>query len=453
MQKQKKTILLVEDNHLTRDCVRMILFEEYHILEAETQKEAVGFFFNKKFHIDLVILDLNLPDSDGPDGVSLFTRQFSDVPVIVMTMENDPHIAAEVIKRGADEYIRKNGIYDNEDVLKEKVAALIDQRNSSHDFNFSDSEFFFPETPEFSRIYLQAEMAVRESLSLLINGETGVGKSNLVKYLHRKIMPQKAFVEIDCGSINDNIMESELFGHKAGAFTDAKHSKKGLIEEADGGLLFMDEISNTSCLMQQRLLRVLQEGKLKNVGSSREKTVRFSLISAANEDLYEAVKAGRFRRDLLYRINEVEITIPPLRENPELIRQFIEHFLKVYNHKCGTSFYPDAFNFNELLNRPWEGNIRELDREIKRLVYFNYYGLSSGNSDVADSHTPETISFKEKRDDLERQGIIDALIKHKGNIKKTADFLKINRTTLYSRMKRLNVDKESVLETSAELAL
>jgi len=372
--KKQYTILIVEDHIITRENIKGLLTAEYFILEAASYSEAVEKVFQHNVH--LVILDLNLPDSRGIRTVTDFINFSPELPVIVLTVESDPHTAAKVIQKGAREYILKKGIYDNSSYLLKRISELIKEYAGNTIDTDDSTDLFFPVTQDFQEIYKKAVMAIKESFHLLILGETGVGKSCLVKHLHKKIAPDLPLMVIDLGCIPESLQDAELFGVKRGAFNEAREDRTGLIEKAHNGILFLDEISNAPLSLQQRLLRLIEDGVIRRVGDNRERPVKCLLISASNRDLEKEVESGRFRLDLLHRIRETQIILPPLRNNQKILSQFMDFFLTMYNKKCGAQFRPDEKIYTQLLRHQWKGNIRELKNIIKQLVYYNKYNLS-----------------------------------------------------------------------------
>ncbi|NQY73925.1 MAG: sigma-54-dependent Fis family transcriptional regulator, partial [Candidatus Margulisbacteria bacterium] len=267
-------------------------------------------------------------------------------------------------------------------------------------------------------------------------GETGVGKSQIVRYIHQKVMPKTPLITVDCGAIPKELVESELFGYVPGAFTGANKTKKGKIELANGGALFLDEISNASLDIQAKLLRVIQEKVICKVGSIVEIPLEFTLITATNRDLLEEVKKGNFKEDLYYRIRQMEVTVPSLRENPEIIKQYVDYFVRFYNAKYVATFSVSEEYLSCMMTQPWPGNVRELDSEIQKTVFAHSIG-EDYRKFIRVPQDEQGLGYRVYHQ--EREKILSALKKHHYRVSETAKYLNMKRTTLHSRMKKFEI--------------
>ena len=446
----KPSILIVEDHANCRGNIKRALNSEYTIYEAENK--ALMMIEIDKRQFDLILLDLSLPDSTGADIIIDIIKKTAQTPIIVITNDDDPDVAADTIKKGAKDYIQKEKFFKNTLLLKNKISAVLESQTckrmqtiQSDQILAMSAAVYIPELPEYKGAYLQSEIAIKGGLSLLINGETGTGKSMLVKQLHQKLLSERPLVCIDCGSVCSSLLEAELFGYEKGAFTGADTLKIGKIELANGGILFLDEIGNASIDVQTKLLRVLQEKKICRLGSNKEISVDFILISATNKNLIAAIEKKEFKEDFYYRIKQIEITLPPIRNNPRALKLFTEFYIHYYNEKYKTNFKAENEFWDYILSKAWNGNLRELDLDIQKIVFtaslgqdYHVYMMENPKSslELGDIHMLK-LSYEEK----EKEKIIRILDKKGFNISAVARELKIPRTSLLGRMKKYNLVK------------
>lgn len=439
----KKHILVVDDHVLARKHLSALLketFEIYEAVDAESCKQLL-----KQRWFNLIILDLLLPDVEGLELLRFIKDTYPAIPIIMITSSEEVPLAVRALGAGASDYILKSEIANYPERilvsiqqhliiqdLKKSNHALIEERKSQH------LQFLIPTGTVYEQIYDKATKVVQAGLSLMILGETGMGKDILSKYIHHTLFPEKPMIPIDCGAICHSISDSELFGHEVGAFTDAKNVKKGKFELADQGLLFLDELGNMSLDIQAKLLRVIEDKMIVRLGSTKPISVAFSVICATNKNLKEAIQKGTFREDLYYRLNQFEITIPPLREHPHALQQWIYYFVDIYIQKYRVDFVlPD--NLKEYwLAHQWPGNIRELKSEIQQTIFKYSIGESLDPSVYARTYSKESSNFSLKA--AEKQVFIDrltdALRETQYNVSKASKLLGIPRTTLISRMDR-----------------
>lgn len=442
-----QSILIIDDLELMRLQLKLLLADEYKIFEASSQKEALEIL--RSNDIQLVILDLLLPDVVELELLTKIRTDFPDVAVVIATVSDDPAMVVKCLKNGAKDYIFKDDLETNPLLLKESVRNIL---HSKQQQNWCDSrvkltsqkETFIPNSQSYQRIYDLALRAVNGSLSLVILGETGVGKGTLVNYIHQKLMPNRPLVSVNCGAICHSIAEAELFGTERGAFTGAFETRKGKIEMANGGILFLDEIGNLSQDLQEKLLCALETKKVTRLGGTKEIQLDFTLISATNKDLETAVAAGQFRADLFYRIKQFEVRLPSLRENPDVTIEFADHYISKFNQKYGTSFQLKAPLRSQMLANAWIGNLRELKNEIQIMTWLHSQGEPYfprwGTPTVPIHPTERTLN--EQLSTIERAELQSALEHAQHNLAATARALNIHRSTLQGKLRKHGIYPE-----------
>lgn len=408
---------------------------------------------------DIVLTDVNMPGADGFELLRVLKQRYPDVVVVIITGYGTIESAVEAIKMGAYEYLTKPIIDDEirlvidrameQQSLVRECQALrerLDERFGldsivGHDY-------------KMQRIYDLIEAVADSTVNVLIDGESGTGKSMLARVIHhRSDRRDKPFIEVSCGAIPESLLESELFGHARGAFTGAVADKAGKFKAADGGTLFLDEIVAASPALQVKLLRVVQEREFEPVGSNETEKVDVRLVLATNVELEDEVAAGRFRRDLYYRINVVTISLPCLAErigDIPLLAEFFLHKYTAQSKKRLAGFTDDALACLQRYN--WPGNVRELENVVERAVV-----LTKSRELTADDLPPklleaasatiqfdetQPLSLREALEDPERRVIEAALRHHNWSRQRTAAQLQINRTTLYKKMKRYGLEAD-----------
>jgi DNA-binding NtrC family response regulator len=388
------TVLIVDDETTLLSFLERILADEgYETLAATTLAQAEQQLETR--HVDILLLDLALPDGDGLSLLERITRQRADLPVIVLTAFGAVHSAVQAMKLGAFDYLTKP--FDTSELLvnlskaAESVALRRELEQLRQKGRSGGDAWIVGETPAMRRLAEQLERVAPTPLSVLITGESGTGKEVLARTIHaRSPRAGKAFMAINCAAIPDQLLESELFGYEPGAFTGAKRQKKGLIELADGGTLFLDEIGSMKLEMQAKLLRVLETKTLMRVGGTSEVRVNIRLMAATNRDLAAAVRAGEFREDLYYRLSVVQFHLPPLRERVADLPLFVATFLEQASREMGkriTSVHPRAMA--ALKAYRWPGNIRELRNVLERAVLF------CDGPEIQLSHLPAEVAQAE----------------------------------------------------------
>ncbi len=467
----KKRVLIIDDEYEIRSLLGNYIqrMNGYEPSLAKDLGEGIALAKNNNFtHI---LCDYYLsPKGNGnrEDGQTAidFLQQAKaagiNSNIIIMSGKAEVDMAVEVTKMGAVDYLAKPITYaqlefalrraeEREKLYKENVQL---KQQVEEKYAFSN---IIARSPQMERIFGVVEKVKDYKTTVLVTGESGTGKELVSRALHfNSIRRHAPFVAVNCGGIPENLLESELFGHVKGAFTDAVRSKKGLFEEAQGGTLFLDEIGELPLSLQVKLLRVLQEHEIRPVGDTKTIKVDVRIVAATARDLGELVRKGRFREDLYYRINVLTIVIPPLRERKEDIRLLIDHFIKKYNKviepKQVKGVSPEAMQV--LLNYKWPGNVRELENIIERALVLtehetiqledlpvNLHSLEiPSQSDSQDEFVPESLSIKKNAKKMESRLISIALAKTKGNKTQAAQLLEISLPALLYKIKEYRLD-------------
>ncbi len=453
-------ILIVDDDPMFRIMLRTFLLKNnYEIAEAPNGKDCLKKIRTERF--DIVLTDLRLPDTTGLELLQEIKDSDlnREAPVILMTSFGDIQSAVKAMKLGAYEYVTKPVNPDEilmnikgalkKNLQKQKVVAGGDEEESP----FRDFEYVNGTTEEAGRIQEFIALVAPTRMSVLIQGESGTGKEYVAKMIHQKSKRKdEPFVAVDCGTLSKDLAGSELFGHVKGAFTGALQDKKGQFHEADGGTLFLDEVGNLPYEVQVKLLRALQERKVRQIGSNVDLDVNVRIIAATNEDLQLASEEGRFREDLYHRLNEFSISVPPLRERRDDVISFAEYFLNQANEELEKEirgFTPEVLTV--FLKYNWPGNLRELKNIVKRstlLAKADYIDTTDLPEDlVRQAHNLEEngvnshhTNIKAVHEKNEKELIKQVLIQTNFNKSKAARILNIDRKTLYNKLKLYNID-------------
>ena len=447
----KHRILIADDQPDVLEALRLLLKGEGYQTEAVASPAEVLQALEARDY-DLLLMDLNYArdTTSGQEGLDLLSRiQAMDntLPVVVMTAWGSVEVAVEAMRRGARDFVQKP--WENARVLTilrtqiELGQALRKgQRLEAENEllrNGEDRPTLIAESPAMQPVLEIIAHVGPSDANVLITGEHGTGKEVVAQTLHAVSMrAAKPMVTVDAGGLSEGVFESELFGHVKGAFTDAKTDRVGRFELADGGTLFLDEIANVPSNKQAKLLRVLETGEFERVGSSKTRRVNVRVISATNADLHEEVEGGRFRQDLLFRLNTVEINLPPLRERREDIPLLARHFLAQHaqRYRKRLEGFDDAA-MQALLDYPWPGNVRELEHTVERAVLMAQ-GNAVGARDMGlarareGSRRLEDMSLEEVESFL----IQKALARFDGNVGQAAQSLGLSRSALYRRLQR-----------------
>jgi DNA-binding NtrC family response regulator len=443
----KGRILIVDDEDVVRESLHHWFDSEgYQTRAAASGKEALNTIGEQQF--DLALLDIKMPGMDGMELQKRLAEADPDLTVVIMTGYGTVETAVQALKHGAYDYVTKP--IDPDD-LSRLVAKAIEHRRTTREVVRlrENLQEIFPtkeavgRSPAMKKVMDMAETVAPTDATVLITGESGTGKEVIARAIHAA-SPRRhnPMVTIHCGALTETLLESELFGHERGAFTGAQFRKKGKFEAADGGTIFLDEISDISLRTQTDLLRVLQEKEVVRVGGTQQIKVDFRCIAATNKDLQTLVKAGTFRPDLFYRLHVVAINMPPLRERREDIPLLTAHFCQKFAAAMGRPEPPriPPETMDQLISYDWPGNVRELENAVERALVINRSGMLRNSDFLLQSPSapgPENgYSSGQKLDDVERQHIERVLKECGGNHSRAARILDIDRTTLYSRLRR-----------------
>lgn len=458
MEKTKASILILDDDEDILLSAKLLLKQEYTDIHTSTDPKQINQLFNKT-DFDVVVLDMNyrLGYNDGKEGIYWLSHLLEIRPnliVILMTAYGELELAVKALKLGAFDFILKP--WNNEKFIA-TIQAALKQRKSTIKIKQLQSENknlnkiiaseILPTSMQSEAMKSVKEVIAKAApteANILILGENGTGKQYIAKEIHQKsVFADGPFVHIDLGSVPESLFESELFGHKKGAFTDAKEDKESKFELAQNGTLFLDEIGNLPINLQSKLLTVIQSRSITRLGENFQRNFNARLLFATNAPIKEWATQGLFREDLLYRINTVEINLPPLRKRKEDIELFAGHFLNHFREK----YQKENLEFSKecidlIKNHHWPGNIRELHHCIERGVILADGSEITAKDIKLEKHTqqPETENLTEANNlnlvELEQLLVKKALEKHQGNITKAAKELGLTRAALYRRMEK-----------------
>ncbi len=437
-------ILAIDDERNIRHLIQSeFSLEGFDVTTAGSGEQGLQCFDEQRF--DLVFLDLKLPGMDGIETLRRLKKRSSGTAVIMITGHGEIESAVQSMKLGARDYVTKPFKLDELLVLARQSIVERNERRQTRESPTGvacqgSSKIIHCPSPAMARIYKAVDRIAPADATVLIQGETGVGKDVLAAHIHQGSARRHApFVILDCGLLNRNLAESELYGHRKGAFSGADALKKGLVEQSHKGTLFLDEIGNIDLDLQKKFLRFLETGRFRRVGETEEIQVDTRIILATNVDLYDAVRKGRLREDLLYRMDVVSLTIPPLRERQEDIPLLAERIVRSFGDGNQFTLSPDAIDALTAYN--WPGNIRELKSVITKSLIF-------ADSDAITAHDlprhlfsrATSVSKRPKTlEDMEKDHIIAVLAETGGNQSKAADILGINRKTLYKKIHKFKI--------------
>jgi len=451
--RQQKKILVVDDEPSVTDSLRLILGDAgYEVLTVHSFAESTNIL--QRTEVDLVITDLRLSDATGIDLITHVKTNTPDVEVILMTGYGSIDVTIEAIKAGAYYYLEKPYTPDRLFALVDRalqLAALRRENQTLKQTLAGDSETFgmIGRDPKMCQIFEIIRTAAPSDASVLIEGESGTGKELIASAFHTQ--SQRAagpFIRINCAAIPNELIESELFGYKKGAFTGADRDKRGLIEASHNGTLLLDEIAEMPTHLQTKLLRVLQERRLRRLGDEREIDVNFRLVSATNRNTAALIDEGQLRKDLYFRISTIKIKVPPLRERLDDVPLIAARFLKRFNEQYGKKIQdisPDTVM--RLVRYDWPGNIRQLESVIERAVLF------CSGKELVPHCLPEEFQTRATNaafvippllpmEEIEREAIMQTLERTAGNVKKSAQILRFPRPTFYRKLKKLGIKVE-----------
>ena len=456
----KPRVLVVDDEagvrKLLANCLRRL---NCHVAEADCGTTALRRLETEDF--DLALIDVRMPGLDGLEVARRAKRLCPHLHVVIMTGYATIELAVRAVKEGGDDFLPKPFRIDQLRVILDKQLELLRDRLHTHPIANGTAETaplpgLVGASPAMQEVYRTVRRVAPTDETVLIIGESGTGKELAARAIHFwSPRHKRRFVPVNCASMTDTILENELFGHEPQSFTGATGRKRGLIEKASGGTLFLDEIGDASPALQMALLRVLQEGEVRRVGGAEAIPVDLRVVAATNRQLEKAVREGRFRQDLFYRINVVPVEMPPLRKRPEDIPLLVEHFL----HRLGAadrSLEPAAI---EALQRyRWPGNVRELENLLRRLI------VLVPDTVIRLEHLPECYrptskaraltaqSFREAKKAFERQYIEALLQRVRGNVAEAARQAGLGRTYFHEKLRSFGIDPDAFRSGTAPMA-
>ena len=453
MSLKKASILVIDDDTDVLTAVRLLLRTEVKEVVTEKSPEQIPFLLSKDT-FDLVLLDMNFNASinTGNEGIYWLQRIKTlkpDIKVVMITAYGDIDLAVRSLKEGAADFVVKP--WHNEKLLSTLVNVL---GNRGHQKNTagairtqpdSGQRTMLGESEVMQDIFYKIDKIAPTDANILILGENGTGKDLIATAIHENsLRADKPFIKVDVGALTESLFESELFGHKKGAFTDAREDRIGRFESANGGTLFLDEIGNISLQQQAKLLTVLQNRQVTRLGTNQSIPLDIRLICATNIPLSELANENRFRKDLIYRINTVEITVPPLRKRKEDIVLLARHFARIYANKYlkpNIQFHSSAMD--KLQQYTFPGNVRELQYTIERAIIMADSEMVQASDllfSPIESPTPQVQDDEVlKLSTLEKNAILKVIDKHNGNISKAAKELGLTRTALYRRLSKYDI--------------
>jgi DNA-binding NtrC family response regulator len=458
------SVLIADDDPRILTTLKLLLkSQNYQVVAVSSPAELLTVLARRSFSVALIDLNYQDDTTSGKEGLTLISKikvLDEDMPIVVMTGYSSVDIAVNVMKEGAADFVQKP--WSNDRLLSilqaqvhihqiartgQKLAqenALLKSQSST------DCQNIVAQSPVMKQLLVQLAKLAKSDMNILFTGENGTGKSMFAGYLHQcSSRNQHSLISVNMGAITDSLFESEMFGHVKGAFTDAKESRIGRFELAEGGTIFLDEIANIPLSQQAKLLRVLEEKQFEKVGSVKTQQVDVRLVSATNASLTELIKQGEFRQDLLYRINTVEITIPPLRERVADIMPLAQQFLSQYGTKYGLEPHKISEEaITGLTQYQWPGNIRELSHMMERAIFLSQdqiitladLGLAPQSFTIEPAKRDfDSSNFDSSGDTLEvieRQIIVDRLARFNNNSHETAESLGLSRSSYYRRIEK-----------------
>jgi DNA-binding NtrC family response regulator len=444
----RPVVLVVDDDPGLRESFRLILEDDYELLEAPDGPTALEVL--RTTHVDLVLLDIRLPGADGIEVLERIKALDDSVEVILVTAVQTVRAAVAAMKLGALDYVTKP--FEEEEILP-LIRRAVDKRALDREVVYlraelareRDFEELVGQHPRMQALYQLIAGVARNPVTVLITGESGTGKELVARAIHRQGPDRDGpFVPVNVAAMSETLLESELFGHERGAFTGALQRKLGKLELAQGGTLFLDEIATLRVDLQAKLLRALQEREIERVGGTRRIKVRVRVISATNTDVRAAVQQGVLREDLYYRLNVVQIAVPPLRERREDIPLLVDHFVRKYNrlfHKRIAGVSPGALD--ALRSYGWPGNVRELQNIVERSVALVEGPTIELRDLPLDLMLPDRrtlagrediLPLREAREQFERQVVLRVLERVQGNQSQAARLLGLHRNSLMAKL-------------------
>ncbi|MFP4573811.1 MAG: sigma-54-dependent transcriptional regulator [Desulfobacterales bacterium] len=456
----KPAILVVDDDSGHRTTLRTVMKSwDYRIHEAENGQSAVDMAKNTPF--DLILMDVRMAVMDGIDALVKIKSYNPAIPIVIMTAYSSVESAVEAMKAGAYDYLTKPLDFDELKLTIERALEHTRLRDENKNLkeqlhSLTNSRHIVASSPEMKSLLEMVATIAPSEATVLITGASGTGKELIAKTIHANSNRSKGqLVTVNCAALTESLLESELFGHEKGAFTGAERRRDGKFVQADHGTLFLDEVGEMSMAMQAKLLRVLQEGEIQRVGGDTSISVDVRIIGATNKDLSLMVADGGFREDLFYRLNVVNIHVPPLAKRTDDIPVLAQHFTNLYaqrNRKKIKGFTPQAMD--RLLKHGWPGNVRELENVVERAVilspgeYITEKDLPLNISGTHGGHDQQTTAAEKtignsdaaSLDEIEKSAVLRALEQADGNKSQAARLLGITRRTLYNKLEKYKIE-------------
>ncbi|WP_457621734.1 sigma-54-dependent transcriptional regulator [Persephonella sp.] len=440
-----KKILIIDDDKDILSLMKLKLKSYGYSVSTELSPTKALDIIGKE-NFDLILVDQLMPDMSGIEFIETLKKRNIKTPVILMTAYGSLEDAVLAMKKGAFHYITKPVNFEELKIIIDQALEVSDLKKELSELKSLLSTDIIAESPQMRQVLETAKKIAPFDTTVLITGESGTGKEMIANFIHKNsLRKDKSFIAINCGAIPSELLESELFGYKKGAFTGANTDKKGLIEEAEGGTLFLDEIGELPLDLQVKLLRVLQENEIKPIGSNRPKRINVRFITATNRDLKQMIEEGKFREDLYYRINVIPIHIPPLRDRKEDIIPLAHFFINKFCSKYGIPKKRLSEHARKkLLSYEYKGNVRELENIIERAV------LTTEGEEIDDipvsvskryNNFSDIRSFKEAKEIFEKNYLIELLKRTDFNISKASKIAGITRAQIYRMMKRYGITK------------
>ncbi|WKZ68909.1 MAG: sigma-54 dependent transcriptional regulator [Melioribacteraceae bacterium] len=447
-------ILVVDDERSIRDSLNMILTDEgYEVKSAADGEEALKFISEENF--DIIISDIKMPNIDGIELLNKASKISPSTFFVIMTAYASVNTAVEALRHGAFDYLIKPVEFDD---LLIRIKRLLDYRKLSlenkmlrqrtvEEGNFNN---IIGKSEPMNKVFSLIKQVAPTNSNVLISGKSGTGKELVAKAIHyNSLRKDQIFLPINCGAISENLIESELFGHKKGSFTGATEEKQGLFKVADGGTLFLDEIGDLPLNLQVKLLRAIEDKQFLPVGGTKHIQTNVRIIAATNQNLYEKTKKGEFREDLFYRLNVVEIKLPSLNERKDDIPLLVNHFIEKYCNEMGKKVLGvDNETMKVLMGHDWQGGVRELENVIERAVIFaaeDMIRVDNLSEHIRGDAMPHGYpdSLKDAIAGFEREHILRIIKKFDYNKEEAAKALAIGLSSLYRKMEELNIPTKS----------
>ena len=438
-------ILAIDDEKNIRHLIQSeFTLEGFEVTTAGSGQEGLAHLDQERF--DMVFLDIKMPEMDGIETLRRLKQKSSGTDVIMITGHGQIESAVASMKLGARDYVTKPFKLGElltlaKQTVQDRQACADGHQSAPGSICHGGGKIVRCPSPAMAKVYGAVDRVASKDITVLIQGETGVGKDVLAAQIHRASHRKEApFVVLDCGLVNQNLAESELYGHRKGSFSGAGEKKQGLVEKSDKGTLFLDEIGNIELDLQKKFLRFIETGRFRRVGETNEIQVDTRIILATNVDLYDAVRQGQLRKDLLYRMDVFSITIPPLRERCEDIPLLTAKMIELYDEGNGTrEISPEAMDI--LTGYDWPGNIRELKSVVTKTLIF------SDSDVITPPDLPRHLAASRSRstrqpktlEEMEKDHILAVLAETGGNQSKAAEILGINRKTLYKKIHKFKI--------------